>query len=96
MDGSFIQQEYFTQPIEAHVQKHFVSICNQRPGKKLALEIEEGRIWKWLAAPQMLKFDLIFPTSRRHHHPANKEEKNIFHDFLLLNLIWDRVNSRLT
>ena len=47
MDGSLIKQEYFTQPIEAHVQKHFVSICNQRPGKKLALEIEAGRIWKW-------------------------------------------------
>ena len=38
-----IKQEYFTQLIEARVQKHFVSICNQRPGKKLALEIEAGR-----------------------------------------------------
>ena len=44
MDGSLIKQEYFTQPIEAHVQKHFVLICNQRPGKILALEIEAGRI----------------------------------------------------
>ena len=44
MDGSFLQQEYFTQPIEAHVQKHFVLICNRRPGKILALEIEAGRI----------------------------------------------------
>ena len=39
-----MKQEYFKQLIEARIQKHFVSICNQRPGKKLALEIEAGRI----------------------------------------------------
>ena len=44
MDGSLIKQQYFTQLIEARIQKRFVSICDQWPGKKLALEIEAGRI----------------------------------------------------
>ena len=43
--GWFLNQAtIFTQLIEVRIQKRFVSICDQRPGKKLALEIEAGRI----------------------------------------------------